>query len=270
MDHGNSQSFQGNVHSFQGNGGLTRSKRWFVFEVSPIFDMNPEPETDELNKIPYTDYKQTANYRDRRLEGYRNFGKRLIAHAKSNSSEVAKRVLFVDIDNTLNLAYLRFQQQPHNQHHNIRHPNLAQEDPNHPSRVLQDPLIPNAVWALHTLRNSQKYRIVYLTARAYPQALEITQEWLFERNQFPVSPVIITKTPEEKMDYIRFEQRRSEDGSVQAPLLIDDLSRAHHQPVFEPQTKFLNLLDAARIDYIKFDTSNGETHWMQIVEGLVR
>ncbi|CAD7923886.1 unnamed protein product [Amoebophrya sp. A120] len=323
----------------------------FVFEVSPIFDMNPEPETAALKQIPYTAYKKTESYTKRRLEGYVAFCKQFVnfaVQAVEFSSLAA--TLFVDIDNTLNYAYRRFQM------YNV-------PDPFDPELVLQDEVIGGAEQALQAIAASNRYRIVYLTARVFRNAIPATHNWLFTKHQFPVAPVVFTATANEKISYlaegvnfaseeqiaaefVRIEKellssqkmsrtstslpsltsnsdavghsqrsceiktddlllatsstaavaksgsttsasssssrlstilqttngrcmRRNKKTNTGVNILIDDLTRAHHQQRFEEQEVLLALLDRHAVPFIQFNTLYGPEHWAQIAKALV-
>lgn len=109
-----------------------------VFEVSPIFDLNPEP-PEEWRAKPYREYKQTEDYKKRRdkncvicherpfrrAENYalcaqkarsqHGFGCFLASFFASKRTEVVEFArhrrgqLFVDIDNTISDAWKRIQ-----------------------------------------------------------------------------------------------------------------------------------------------------------------
>ncbi|CAE8614510.1 unnamed protein product, partial [Polarella glacialis] len=72
-----------------------------VFEVSPIFDLNPEPPQEWRGK-PYREYKETADYQARRAENYAACAQKVVEYALNQRGR-----LFVDIDNTVSDAWLR-------------------------------------------------------------------------------------------------------------------------------------------------------------------
>eukprot|EP00392_Amoebophrya_sp_AT5.2_P013659 g13788.t1 len=118
----------------------------YLFEVSPIFDMNPEPETAELRAIPYSAYKKTEHYTARRLQGYVAFCKQFVSYALEVVAR-QKRTLYVDIDNTLNHAYRRFQMSDHHRGGGVI------VDPFDADLVRQDEPIAGAAAALQRIRN---------------------------------------------------------------------------------------------------------------------
>lgn len=193
--------------------------------------------------------------------------------------------MYVDIDNTLNLAYKRFR--------TTFSADLGRHisDPYEPTLVLADEAIEYAEDALHLLQ-SAGYRIVYLTARCFVAAVEVTHAWLFAQNSFPKSSVIFTCSAEEKIAFLQsssktrrqftrpstsevnldsdsFELAEFFGPGRENRMLIDDLTRSHHQQVFEPQTDLLRLLDANRFPYIRFNTFRGSEMWKTIVRKLL-
>ncbi|CAK9110150.1 unnamed protein product [Durusdinium trenchii] len=74
-----------------------------VFEVSPIFDLNPEP-PPEWRQRPYREYKETEDYKQRRAENYALCAQKVIEYALHRRGH-----LFVDIDNTISDAWKRIQ-----------------------------------------------------------------------------------------------------------------------------------------------------------------
>ncbi|CAD7953231.1 unnamed protein product [Amoebophrya sp. A25] len=182
----------------------------FVFEVSPIFDMNPEPESAALKAIPYSDYKKTSNYVARRLEGYKHFCKRFISYGL----EVVRRAtqiitLYVDIDNTLNYAFRRHSrdiagvvQRYYSDAAEILATLTSGAGRNDARLVVQDEAVGGAADILKQLQQSGRYRIVYLTARLFPAAIEVTHHWLFALHGFPAAPVLFTRSANEKITHL--------------------------------------------------------------------
>ena len=66
-----------------------------ISEVSPIFDLNPEPPHEWASR-PYSEYKKTQDYAARRAEAYASCAEKIAAYALRR-----RGCLFVDIDNTV-------------------------------------------------------------------------------------------------------------------------------------------------------------------------
>lgn len=157
------------------------------------------------------------------------------------------KVIYTDIDSTLNDHWRR-----------IRRNTLPQWpgtkiDPKAFSReeIMKDLPLDGAVDVLQEL--AEKYPIVYLTARAFQNALPITQEWL-KKYEFPEGEIVPCQTLSNKPHILRGRP---------AGVVIDDFLKGQELAV----PKFCRDV-AERIQAIGFQVIVFRNDWMDVHEIL--
>merc|ERR1712151_477403 len=138
-----------------------------VFEVSPTFDLNPEPPA-EWAMQPYKEYKKTEDYKKRRAQAYSYFAEGIVNYALR-----ARGKLLVDVDNTVSASWERLQRAavpawPGQ----TFDPTIAFS----PAELARDTPLPGAVSALRSLPAS--WEVSFLTARGFKGAHAATTSWL--------------------------------------------------------------------------------------------
>ena len=128
-----------------------------------------------------------------------------------------KPQLFCDIDGTINYHYKRIRKWT------LPHWPGDKIDPNAFTReeIQKDEVIPDSVYALKELSNH--FDIHFLSARDFPDAYDISKEWL-DKNGFTYDSINIVSKPIEK---IKFLKKNKSD------IFIDDLQRGHHTDKLE-------------------------------------
>ncbi|CAL1170546.1 unnamed protein product [Cladocopium goreaui] len=153
-----------------------------VFEVSPIFDLNPEPPA-EWRQRPYREYKQTEDYKKRRAENYALCAQKVVEYALQRRGR-----LFVDIDNTISDAWKR-----------IRRATIPQW-PGHsfdakahsPEELAKDSPLPGAQGALASL--TRDWEVTYLSARGAAGAFQAASKWLKEHHFPSYGQLVLVRT----------------------------------------------------------------------------
>jgi len=115
--------------------------------------------------------------------------------------------LFCDIDSTINNHWERIQRCTTNGKCDFIKAFSKEE-------VMKDEVLPGARESLKELSN--RYEIHFLTARDFPNAYDMTREWL-NKNGFEYESIIVVNKPMDKLKYV------TEAGC----LFIDDLSKKH-------------------------------------------
>ncbi|CAK0901568.1 unnamed protein product [Prorocentrum cordatum] len=220
-----------------------------VFEVSPTFDLNPEPPPAWAQR-PYREFKETEDYRLRRIDAYTDCAEAIISYALNRRGR-----LFVDVDHTVSDARER-----------IRRATV----PSWPGvsvdmgralslqELLQDPPIPGAAAALASL--ARDWEVSFLSARGSPDAFEATRRWL-ELHGFAYGQLILVDAARDKAAWL--EDAAAEGRQV---LLVDDLTRCHHCAAPEPDTETIGLLQQRGIRFHMF----GEVPWPELARLLAR
>lgn len=130
--------------------------------------------------------------------------------------------LYCDIDSTINNHWVRIQRWALPQFPgNSIHPNAFTRQ-----EVMKDEPLRGAKEILNIL--SSKYKIHFLTARNFPDAHQITKDWLDKYN-FKYNSINIVKAAKEKPSFLRGKD---------CDLLIDDFSRGQ-----EYGESYVNLYD---------------------------
>eukprot|EP00928_Gymnodinium_smaydae_P070032 TRINITY_DN53979_c0_g1_i1.p1 TRINITY_DN53979_c0_g1~~TRINITY_DN53979_c0_g1_i1.p1 ORF type:complete len:1080 (+),score=235.12 TRINITY_DN53979_c0_g1_i1:79-3240(+) len=240
-----------------------------VFEVSPIFDLNPEPPPDWAHR-PYKEYKETADYKQRRAESYTACAEKILAYALGRRGR-----LLVDVDNTVSASWER-----------LRRAAL----PSWPgdtfdsakafsaSELALDRPLPAAADALRSL--TREWEVSFLTARGFPGAYEATARWLSEHG-LPCERLIVVQEAREKAEWLEEEVDASHANAELAGLpvagrpprpsgrvlLVDDLSRAHHTATTQLDAATIGLLQRRNLPFEIFRPES--TDWRQLAERLV-
>jgi len=222
-----------------------------VFEVSPTFDLNPEP-PEEWAKRPYREYKATEDYKRRRAEAYTGCAMRIISYALQRRGK-----LFVDVDNTVSASW-----------ESIRRaavpswPGVTFDVSRafSPSELALDAPLPGAAWALAAA--TRDWDVSFLTARGFLGAFGATAEWL-RKHGFAYNRLIVVNEARDKAAWLEEELLESPGQQF---LLIDDLSRNHHKAEPVPDEETIGLLKHRGIPFEVFVP--GVTKWADLVQRL--
>lgn len=160
-----------------------------------------------------------------------------------------KKKLFCDIDGTVNYHYKRIRKWtlPKWPGDKIDPRAFTREE------ILQDEVIPGSIDALNEL--SKYYSVEFLTARDFPNAYEITKDWL-DKNGFKYSDIHIVSKPIEK---VKFLKKNNSD------LFIDDLQRGHE---YKKTDFYYDVIDLLVLKNITFEIY--ANNWPQIVAKFAR
>jgi uncharacterized HAD superfamily protein len=108
-----------------------------------------------------------------------------------------------------------------------------------------DPIVPEARDILNEAK--EKYRIVFMTARAkYRDPYVTTRDWLIANN-FHYDEIIITRNFEEKLEILKKDKNTY--------LFIDDLTRGHHTDKVEVKKGCVKDLIYHNIPFIRYDNN---------------
>lgn len=155
--------------------------------------------------------------------------------------------LYCDIDSTINNHWVRIQKWALPQFPgNSIHPNAFTRE-----EIMKDEILPGALEAVKEF--SKTYDIHFLTARNFPDAYNITKEWL-DLHGFPYKSINVVQRSKHKPPFLM--QR-------QCDLFIDDLSAGQERG---PSYKFLYhdtiaMLNQCGIQYEVFCNN-----WDELVE----
>eukprot|EP00929_Paragymnodinium_shiwhaense_P070446 TRINITY_DN35678_c0_g2_i2.p1 TRINITY_DN35678_c0_g2~~TRINITY_DN35678_c0_g2_i2.p1 ORF type:complete len:903 (+),score=218.32 TRINITY_DN35678_c0_g2_i2:76-2784(+) len=238
--------------------------RPMVLEVSPTFDLNPEPPPEWAHK-PYRDYKKTDDYIRRRAENYAGCAQKIIEYALGRRSP-----LFVDIDNTVSASWER-----------IRRAALPSWPGQtfdssrafSPEELAKDRPLAGAASALTAL--AREWEVIFLTARGFKGALSETKKWL-RTHGFPDARVIVVQEARHKPAWLEdvAAQLAAEADGTQARwrqqrqlVLVDDLSRGHHTAATELDEETIALLQRAGLTFEVFRPE--ETQWPDLAQRLL-
>jgi len=200
-----------------------------VFEVSPIFEMNPPPPS-ELADQPYADYKKTNHYEEARQKMYDYAAHKIVTHALHFGDKLQ---LVIDIDNTICSSYIRLQNSP---------------DPYSDEAVMKDQPLDFAAETLSML--SAHYSLLYLTARAswgFQRALNLTATWL-QLHQFPEAPITLVDKPRGKLAFLS-----------ERTILIDDLTTGHHKGKASIMEDMIQMLERRKLPFHRFNLWAGDS-----------
>eukprot|EP00434_Breviolum_minutum_P003502 symbB.v1.2.003078.t1/scaffold169.1/size288995/6 len=223
-----------------------------VFEVSPIFDLNPEPPAEWKQK-PYREYKQTEDYKKRRAENYALCAQEVVAYALQRRGQ-----LFVDIDNTISDAWQRLRRATLPQW-----PGYSLDAKAHsPEELAKDSPLPGAQSSLASL--TRDWEVTYLSARGAVGAFQATSLWLKE-HQFPnYGRLILVSSAMEKLDWLKDAIHARSHRPV---LLVDDLTRGHHLAQALPDERMREALRAEKLPFEVFDPFSSS--WPQLAQRLL-
>ena len=151
-----------------------------------------------------------------------------------NNNKVKKLKLFCDIDGTVNYHYKRIQKWtlPKWPGDKIDKRAFTRDE------IINDEVIPESISGL--LKLSKYFEIHFLTARNFPNAYDITKEWL-DKNRFYYDSINIVSEP---MDKIRLLKKNKSD------LFIDDLKRCHHK---EREIFYYDVIEKLIQNKIRFE-----------------
>lgn len=145
-----------------------------------------------------------------------------------------KLTLYCDIDSTINNHWVRIQRNTHNGRCDWSKAFSEEE-------IMLDKPLDGALEALEKL--SKAYKIVFLTARNFPNAENITKNWL-EVNGFKYDDLIVVKRSVDKLEYV----------TEKDCLFIDDLSKKHefNPPYVVLYEDTIQALEEYKVNYILF------------------
>lgn len=175
----------------------------FVFEVSPIFDLNPPP-TDVYKALPYQEFKKSKEYTLAHIEIYKRSADCLLQFIKDIHQ---RRKLYCDIDCTLSDSAPRIRKY------------FANDGYKEYINVIEDLPIENAVATINKLYD--KYEVILITARkSYDDYMNVTRNWLNKWN-IKYHKIIYTSTAAEKLQHVPLLQHPT-------AVFIDDFTINHH------------------------------------------
>lgn len=191
----------------------------------------------------------------RRAETYTSCAEAIIKYALQRRGR-----LFVDIDNTVNDAANRIQR--------AALPSWPGETFDSSQafsafELAKDSPLPGAVGALRRL--GREWHITFLSARGYPHTLEPTVQWLQRHGFF--GPTVLVSDPLDKIAWLH-DAAKQTCNENQRVVLIDDLSKNHHQAVTELDTRVIKALQSHGIAFIIFghDVRDWAEATLQLVE----
>eukprot|EP00927_Polykrikos_kofoidii_P026725 TRINITY_DN23756_c0_g1_i1.p1 TRINITY_DN23756_c0_g1~~TRINITY_DN23756_c0_g1_i1.p1 ORF type:complete len:1016 (+),score=178.31 TRINITY_DN23756_c0_g1_i1:292-3048(+) len=233
-----------------------------VFEVSPTFDLNPEPPAEWANK-PYRDYKKTGDYLRRRAENYASCAERILSYALGRRGH-----LFVDIDNTVSASWERIRRAALPKWPGERFDSAKAFSP---AELARDEPLPDAATSLRGL--GREWEVTFITARNFKGAFEASEQWLRKHGFGFAARLVVVREPRDKLAWL--EDAATEEtphphrpGSRVRPFaLIDDLSRGHHRAAVELDKETIGLLQQRGIPFEVFRI--GETLWPQLAQRLI-
>jgi len=146
---------------------------------------------------------------------------------------MSNRVLYCDLDSTLNTHWKRIKKHTIN---GVCNYDLAFSR----EEILSDEPLEGAREAL--IKLSKDYKIVILTARPFADAFNITKQWL-DNNNFYYQDIIVVNRSIDKLPYLTKES-----------LFIDDLSRKHENnlPYTVLYNETIEELEKRKLNYILF------------------
>jgi len=156
-----------------------------------------------------------------------------------------KPTLYCDIDSTINNHYVRIKRHTSNGVCNFSAAHSREE-------LMKDEVLPLAKESIDIL--SKDYNIVFLTAREFPDAYNLTKEWLLANN-FYFDSIIVVSRSIDKIGYLRGDNC----------LFIDDLSRKHetNPPYTVLYHDTIKALEDRKINYILF-----KGDWKEVMNKL--
>ena len=158
---------------------------------------------------------------------------------------INKPILYCDIDSTINDHWKRIQR---NTVDGICDWNKAFSK----EEVMKDKPLPGVHKALEKL--SKLYSIVFLTARSFPDAKNITKAWLSENNFVYYKLIVVNKS----IDKIQYLQNKN-------CILIDDLSKKHERNA--PYTiLYEDTIEKLKENKIKYILFKGD--WNEVLNEL--
>eukprot|EP00403_Amphidinium_massartii_P046724 CAMPEP_0178459134 /NCGR_PEP_ID=MMETSP0689_2-20121128/47947_1 /TAXON_ID=160604 /ORGANISM="Amphidinium massartii, Strain CS-259" /LENGTH=914 /DNA_ID=CAMNT_0020085549 /DNA_START=47 /DNA_END=2793 /DNA_ORIENTATION=+ len=224
-----------------------------VFEVSPTFDLNPEP-PPKWQSVPYAEYKKTDDYIKRRADSYQECARQMIVYALNRRHHV-----YVDIDNTVNNAWERLRRAALPSWPGQTFDAGRAFDP---KELARDAPVADAAQALLGL--TRDWEVSFLSARGSPGLYSPTVQWL-QQHGFAYSQVILVSEAQHKVAWLV-------DGMADAWLrnvrlvLIDDLARGYHQATPEIDEEVVQQLQRCEVPFEVFRP--GSTSWAELARQL--
>lgn len=155
--------------------------------------------------------------------------------------------LYCDIDSTINNHWIRIQKWAMPQFPGTSiHPNAFTRE-----EILKDQVLPGALEAI--TKFSETYDIHFLTARNFPNAYEITKEWL-DLYGFPYDTINVVARSKDKPPFLRMRR---------CDLFIDDLSAGQERG---PSYRWLYHDTIAALEHCGIKYEVFCNNWTEIVE----
>jgi len=217
-----------------------------VFEVSPTFDLNPEPPLEWQN-VPYAEYKKTEDYMRRRAESYQECARQMMVYALNR-----RHHLFVDIDNTVNDAWERIRRAARPSWPGT---SFDARQAFHPEELAKDAPVAGAAEALLGL--ARDWEVHFLSARGAPNLYRPTAQWLQEHG-FVHSSLILVAEAQHKVPWL-VDTMADAWLRNRRVVLIDDLSRGYHQATPELDEEVVRRLQQCEVPFEVFRP--GVTSW---------
>ena len=203
----------------------------YVLEVSHYFEINPPP----LNEtVAYKIFKYTPEYYRTQQLIYNKMTDELLKYSMHIES---KKTIYCDIDCTISDSETRIKTYAKNY------------DYQKFENIMSDIPIKNSNEILNKL--SEKYKIIFITARkSFPDYSKSTKQWLI-KNDFNYSCVIFTHTSKDKIYFLKDTEY----------IFIDDFTTNHHVETVDDYD-MINFLKNNNVNYIKFDKNSN--NWENI------
>lgn len=211
----------------------------YVFEVSPIFDINPPPPSNF--KDSYKLFKNSNLHYKLKNELIDKITKKTINYIIKKYS---RRVIYCDIDSTINNHTKRIKKW-----YNIPNSKVFTYD-----EIMKDDVLINSVESNHKLY--EKYNIYFITARkSFPNAYKSTKDWL-DKHNFRYDKIILTHNLEEKIKFLK--------NDSYLKVFIDDFTKSHHLDTPILDTNNIEKIKNENIPFIVF-----KNNWKEITEQLI-
>mmetsp|Transcript_35900 Transcript_35900/g.65892 ORF Transcript_35900/g.65892 Transcript_35900/m.65892 type:complete len:914 (-) Transcript_35900:50-2791(-) len=224
-----------------------------VFEVSPTFDLNPEPPLEWQN-VPYAEYKKTEDYMRRRAESYQDCARQMMVYALNR-----RHHLFVDIDNTINDAWERLRRAARPSWPGTT---FDARQAFHPEELAKDAPVAGAAEALLSL--ARDWEVTFLSARGAPNLYRPTVQWL-QQHGFGHSNLILVAEAQHKVAWL-VDTMADAWLRNRRVVLIDDLSRGYHQATPELDEAVVRQLQRCEVPFEVFRP--GVTSWADLAVQL--
>jgi len=117
---------------------------------------------------------------------------------------------------------------------------------------------------------SRDWEVSFLTARGFPDAFALTEQWLHDHGFSHFSRLVVVGQARDKVAWLEEEMAATEAAVLpesRRVLLVDDLSRGHHLAKPEPDRETIGLLQEAGIPFEVFDFADDEA-WPKLAQRL--